>query len=544
MNDPNERRALTAIVACLVVFYVWSAFLAPKPAEESPTTQPVAQQSPAAAAPGAPVAAPATSEAPCVPSVATVKGSVAELDVANCGGGLAQVRMPGFEEAIRTTPWWTWLWDRVSGVGSGGWQPYQMTEGVQQLLSEQGRFGTAGIGTPGGPAATWTVEPSGGTSATLRRTTANGLRITQTIAPSAERDVFDVTYQFESPVPLEGPLWIGVADRFASLEGAYDMHSRLSAVVDGDLEQLTSPDDVTSVTEVEGPVSWFGVEDRYFLAALIPTEPAWGTLRWRALDDGRTGAFLEGPPRIAANAPVSVKFRLYAGPKDAERLATLGNGLDEAANLGIFGFFSKVLLFILHILHAALKNWGLAILALTFTVRAAFYPLSASAFRSGKQMQQVQPLLKELQERHKDDKEALNRETIALFTKHKVNPLGGCLPILLQMPVFFALYSALQHTPDLYHADFLYLLDLSAPDPFGVLPFIMAVGMVVQQRMTPMTGMDPAQQQIMKFMPLMFALFMFAVPAGLSLYYALNTVLSIAQQWYNTRSYKPIALEG
>ncbi len=541
MNDPNERRALTAIVACLVIFYVWSAFFAPPPPAEEPaapaaTTQVVPTPTVADTVPGTPAP-----EGPCVPQPGTISGTVAELDLANCGGGVSQVRLPAFREAISTTPWWSWVLSRVSG-GSGAWVPYGTSSGAQHLLGTQGHFGTAGIGAPSDVPSTWTTELSG-SSATLRRTTLNGLQISQTIVPAGEPDLFDVTYTFTSSLPLEGPLWIGITDAFETTSGPYDARSRLAAVVDGDLEQLTDPQEVTSVTEFEGPVSWFGVEDQYFLAALLPTEPEWGTLRWRSLGDGTTGAFLEGPPRIAANAPVTVKLRMYAGPKDVERMAALGSGLDEAANLGFFGFFAKILLFILHILHAGLKNWGLAILALTFTVRAAFYPLSAAAFRSGKQMQQVQPLLKELQERYKDDKEALNRETIALFTKHKVNPLGGCLPILLQMPVFFALYSALQTTPDLYQAGFLYLQDLSAPDPLGILPLIMAVGMIVQQRMTPMTGMAPAQQQIMKLMPLMFALFMFAVPAGLSLYYALNTLLSIAQQWYNTRSYKPIALE-
>jgi len=114
--------------------------------------------------------------------------------------------------------------------------------------------------------------------------------------------------------------------------------------------------------------------------------------------------------------------------------------------------------------------------------------------------------------------------------------------MLVQMPVFFALYTGLQFTPDLFHADFLYLRDLSAPDPYGVLPTIMAIGMILQQQLTPMTGMDPAQQQMMRIMPLVFALFMFGLPSGLALYYALNTLLSIAQQWYNTRSIKPIEL--
>jgi YidC/Oxa1 family membrane protein insertase len=240
---------------------------------------------------------------------------------------------------------------------------------------------------------------------------------------------------------------------------------------------------------------------------------------------------------------VQVQFKVYVGPKEVERLAVLGNGLEEAVDLGMFGLFSKVLLFFLGIFHAGVGNWGVAILLLTLLVRIVFYPLTASAFRAGKVMQALQPKIKELQERHGEDKETLNREMLKLFAKHKANPLGGCLPMLVQMPIFFALYNGLMHTPDLYHAEFLFVRDLSAPDPWGVFPGLMAVGMVLQQRLTPMTGMDPDQARMMKFMPLIFALFMFSVPAGLSVYYATNTLLSIAQQWYNTRNFQPTVLD-
>ena len=187
--------------------------------------------------------------------------------------------------------------------------------------------------------------------------------------------------------------------------------------------------------------------------------------------------------------------------------------------------------------YLGVKNWGVAIICLTFFVRACLYPIAARAFKSAKAMQVIQPRMKEIQEQYAGDKERLNAELMKLFSEHGVNPFGGCLPMFVQMPVFFALYSALQVTPKLYHQPFWYIQDLSAPDPYGVFPAFMAVGMVIQQQLTPMTGMDPAQQRIMKFMPLMFALFMFTVPSGLAVYYAINTILSILQQWHNMRGY-------
>ncbi len=544
MKDPNERRALIAIVLCLAVFYVWSAFT-PKPeplpevaqVEGAPAEGLPATGSPTTSTAAGPLAT-AEPTGPCTAERIALDTETVHFALSTCGGSIESVEMPAYHEAVTVTPWWTWIWKLVSGQSPGGWKPYGGATGVLSLLTEDGAMATAGRGAFGDEGA---YEIVGQNPLTLRRVTPDGLTITKTFAPTAASDVFDVTVRFSSSAPLNGPFWVGLSDDFRTPESVYDMAPHPSAVVDGDLERMNAPEDVTAPEVVPGPVSWFGVENRYFLVALAPSEPAWGTLSWSPVAEGH-GAFLVGADAsLSPERPIDLAFTMYAGPKHVERLAEVGHEFDAAADLGFFGFFSKILLFFLNIFHVGLQNWGLSIIALTFLVRIAFYPLSAKAFKSGKAMQQVQPLLKELQEKYKDDKEAQTRETMALFQRHNVNPLGGCLPMLVQMPVFFALYSALLHSPDLFGADFLHVRDLSAPDPIGAFPFLMAVGMVLQQRMTPMTGMDPAQQQMMRFMPLVFALFMFGLPAGLSLYYALNTVLSILQQWYNTRSYKPPA---
>ncbi len=547
MTDPTDRRALRAIVLCLAVFYVWSYFFAPRAPEtaegagaDSVPSQPdgtPGQPAPLAVLP-IPAAVPATG--PCVPESVPLSSDTVAMSASTCGGALTAIDMRGYQEAIVVTPWWTWIWQTISGDRPGGWTAYGPQEGVLGLLGDHGRFALAGRGAPGDDGAAYEVvqrEPL-----TLRHVGADGLTITKTFVPGAGPDIFDVTVQFSSATPLSGPFWVGLSDRFTDSAGAYDLATHMVAVVDGGLEQLTSPLEVVAPQPLEGPVSWFGIEDRYFLSALVPADPGWGALTWAPVGDARGAFWVGGPASLAPDQPIDLKFTLYAGPKYVERLSELGHDLDEAANLGIFGFFAKILLFGMTVYEKGMGNWGLAILALTFTVRLVFFPLSAKAFRSGKAMQAVQPLLKELQEKYKDDKEALNRETMALFGREKVNPLGGCLPMLVQMPIFFAMYSGIAASPDLFQARFLFIHDLSAPDPYGALPFLMAVGSVVQQRMTPMTGMDPAQQQMMRFMPLIFALFMLGVPAGLSLYYALNTVLAIAQQWYNTRGPVPVSM--
>jgi YidC/Oxa1 family membrane protein insertase len=540
VNDPNERRALIAIVLCLAVFFVWSTFFAPKkpkPTEPPPgevATAPVDGVTPPTVAPSP--ATPALAEAPCDDQRFPVESASVRLQVSTCGGAVRAVTFPNYDAATQVTPWWTWVWSRVKGTGSGGWDPYVASEGKLEHLTAKGAIGLTGRGDldDGG-----TFQKIADNPLTLQRVTADGLTVTKTWAPTASPDVFDLTVRYSASVPLNGPFWVSAGDTFRKPATSYEMVTHPSAVVDGDLEQLTDPTALKEPKDFKGPVSWFGIENRYFVVGLAPEDPAWGVAGWAPAGE-RQAVRLVGPATsIAPNSPVELHFTVYAGRKDVERMSAVGHDFDKAAALGFWGFFSKILLFFLHMFHSGIGNWGASILALTFLVRLSLYPIAARAFKSGKAMQEIQPLLKEVQEKYKDDKEAQTRETMALWQKHNVNPLGGCLPLFIQMPVFFALYSALMHTPDLFGASFLYLHDLSAPDPYGVLPFIMAIGMVVQQRLTPMTGMDPAQAQMMRAMPLVFALFMFGVPSGLSLYYALNTILSIAQQQYNTRSYQP-----
>ncbi|MEN9785420.1 MAG: hypothetical protein RLZZ299_684 [Pseudomonadota bacterium] len=540
MKDPNERRAIVAMMLCLAVFYGWSAFFAPVPSQEieaPPTVPSPSDASGMAPGTGTPTAPAAVAET-CTPGTQSLRTSTFVLDVDACGRGIAGLALPGWKEPVDVLPWWTWLWNGVTGDGFPRWRPYVQKAGVERLLGEDGAFAIAGQGTVEAAGA-WALSsiPDG---VQWQRTTPDGLVVTQQLTKGASPDLLDLVVTWSADRPIAGPVWVGLGDRLVDVEGQYDARPRVAAVVDGDLETLLKPSEVVEPQRLDGAVDWFGLEDRYFMAAILPSDPAWGRLEHRRLDGARVGTFLvRDQATVAPGAPLQLRARMFVGQKDVERLSAVGGSLDKAADLGMFGLFAKVLLFFLGVFHAGVKNWGVAILLLTAMVRLVFYPLTASAFRSGRKMQAIQPLVKELQERHGEDKETLNREMMALFAKHQVNPLGGCLPMLVQMPVFFALYAGLMASPGLYHADFLYVLDLSAPDPYGVLPALMAVGMVLQQRLTPMTGMDPAQAQMMKLMPLVFALFMFSVPAGLSLYYTTNTLLSIAQQWHNTRSIPP-----
>jgi YidC/Oxa1 family membrane protein insertase len=240
---------------------------------------------------------------------------------------------------------------------------------------------------------------------------------------------------------------------------------------------------------------------------------------------------------VPAGASISQTIQVFAGPKSIEELRKAGVGLEEAVAFGFFAVLAKPLLLTLNFFQRIVGNYGVAIILLTILIRVFFFPLATKQFRSMKEMQRLQPLLKELKEKYKDDKEKLNQETMQLFRTHKVNPLGGCLPILVQIPVFIALYQALLNSIALRQAPFIFWLkDLSAPDPTYITPVLMTGSMFLQQKMSPPAA-DPAQQKIMMFMPLIFGVMFLNFPSGLVLYWLINNLLAIGQQYWINRRY-------
>ncbi len=555
MKDNNERRLLMAVAVSLAIVWLWSAVFGPKPTPEeqlaadgTTITAPAEGTAPAAGAtvaaegtPPAPTASasPAAAEAPCTGATASIKSETAEFTVSDCGA-VRSVRLLGVPAAVSAHPWWSWGYGRIFGGQSGSWSPYTEDEGELDLLTK-GEFLTAGQGAfaTGG---TWTITSTD--PLVQQRTTSEGLRIIRTIQKGDSADLWNVTVRFEADHTINGQLWIGVADEFTDGSRS-SSNPGLVGVVDGSLSSLTSPSSLKEPKDLSSPVDWFGVADRFYMASAAPVDPGGAKLQWARVDDKRVGAFMTLPATsVGPGASVEKAFVVYAGQREMHRLEAAGHSFDKAVSLGWFGLFAKFLLVTLHLIHDRVGNWGFSILALTLLVRLVTYPLTRSAVVSGRKMQSLQPELKKLQEQYAEDKEALNRETMALWSKNGVNPVGGCLPMLIQMPVFFALYQALAYEPSLFHADFFYLKDLSAQDPFGILGLFVMGGMYVQQLVSPAPGMDPTQAQMMRLMPLIFGLMMFSAPAGLSLYYSLNTVLAIVQQWYNSRTIPPVVPPG
>jgi len=309
-----------------------------------------------------------------------------------------------------------------------------------------------------------------------------------------------------------------------------------AALVNGKLV-LTGLDGLEKQETLTGAIAWAGFEDHYFLSAAAPDHATAVVLRAR----GSTIETKILTPREGDGAP-QVEYTLFLGPKELKILEAAGHDLERGMNLGWFGPISLLLLRVLNLSHRVTGNYGVDIILLTCLVKIAFWPLTAKSFKSMREMQKLQPEMQKLREKYKDDAKQMNTEIMELYKRHKVNPLGGCLPMVLQIPVFFGLYQLLANTIQLRHAPFLlWIHDLSAPERFDVMGYgipvltlLLGASMFLQQRMTPPTG-DPTQQKIMMFMPLIFTFMFIGFPAGLTLYWLTNNVLTIAQQYFAIR---------
>lgn len=273
-------------------------------------------------------------------------------------------------------------------------------------------------------------------------------------------------------------------------------------------------------------LKWIAQQDKYFFSALVPATP---------VEEARAWTFKESPV-IAFKSKENVnKFVLYAGPKELKGLAKLNLGLEHIIDYGFFSFLARPLFWVLIFFHGFLGNYGWSIIMLTIVTRIPFVPLLNKGQKSMKKLQDLQPKMAEIREKYKKDPQKMQQEMTGLYKKHKVNPIGGCLPMLLQIPVFFALYKVLSIAIELRGAPFmLWIADLSAKDPYYVLPIVMGITMVVQQKMTP-TTMDPKQAKLMMLMPIIFTFMFLSFASGLVLFWLIGNILSIIQQFFVNR---------
>jgi YidC/Oxa1 family membrane protein insertase len=372
---------------------------------------------------------------------------------------------------------------------------------------------------------------------------AGGVRLVRTFTFKGDSYRLDTaaTVQNLGTQPLQGNLGLTLYDDFSQVEGTgftgfawSEKRSREEIAT----KKLKEPKTITGF-------EWAAMETGYFMMALVPP-PA----------DLKTSAVIEDlPPQmmsatfkteIASVPPgqeVVVPYVLYLGPKDRTILASVGYGLERAVDFGWFHVLALPLLYVLQFFYKYFHNYGWAIIAITFIIRVLFIYPNHKSFKSMQNMQKLQPKIAKLREKYKDDREALNKELMGLYKTYKVNPMGGCLPMVLQLPVFIALYNILGYSIELRHAPFIstlpftnivWLADLSAKDPLLITPLIMGATMFLQQKMTPSPG-DPAQAKMMLFMPIIFTFMFLNFASGLVLYWLFNNILSIGQQYYTNK---------
>lgn len=287
--------------------------------------------------------------------------------------------------------------------------------------------------------------------------------------------------------------------------------------------------------EVTG--GWAAMVEHYFATAIVPSAQIKNYYRSEAFGGDTFGiTFVSEPLEIKSGSQEIFETKIYAGPEIAEQLQKVAPGLELTIDYGFLWFLCKPIFWLLKTMFDFFGNWGVAIILTTVIIKALFYKLSATSYKSMGNMRKLQPKIEALKKRYPDDKQQFSQAMLELYSKEKVNPLGGCLPILIQIPVFIALYYVLLESVELRQAPFmLWIQDLSAKDPYYILPIIMGISMLVQQRQNPAPP-DPIQAKVMMLMPVFFTFLFLQFPAGLVLYWVVNNILSILQQWYITRN--------
>ncbi len=554
-----ERRALLAAVLCLLVLLVYQEVLRRfyPPPPESTDVVTSAPSPPAPAAAVAESAEPRALPAPSLPvqgATITVDTDLYTATIATAGGRLTSLRLKKYRSAValESEPL------EMIDVGPGT----QFPLAVRLSAADGTGFEDDAQIVYGADRSDVAISGDQGATLTLRGTLPSGAQVEKVLRFSGASYPIDVDVRTvgAEKFPRVGLDWRHSVDPKAA--AGPEAHYRGIAVL---ADKKVVREVATAITEgsppriFNPPVGWLSYADHYFVAALVPASPDVG----RAVvypENGGVHLVLDSP----RNAPADqlAHFTLYVGPKDVEILEASGHQLEKAVDFGWFSFLAVPLLRLLKTFHRFTHNYGVDVVLLTILIKVLFIPLTNRSMKSMRDMQRLQPQMAKLREKYKDDREKLNKEMIELYRRHRVNPLGGCLPMLLQFPVFIGLYQALSQAIELRHAPFAFWVhDLSAHEcypwpgqgtihgcnefavlgiPIPILVLLMGSSMIFQQYLSPSSGMDPAQQRMMMvLMPIMFTVMFINFPSGLVLYWLVNNMLTIAQQWWANRDPVP-----
>ncbi|MDA9679964.1 membrane protein insertase YidC [Gammaproteobacteria bacterium] len=474
-------------------------------------------------------------------SLVTVTTDVLVVKIDTLGGDIFSVALPKFPEKLETPD-----------------VPYILVNPKNSYVAQSGLIGPNGTDKEGfrptfiAESSSFQMNDAPELTVTLTSIQEDGSKILKSYRFTKGEYLVEVDYQITN---LGSDFWKGAL--FAQIKR--DSQSPVSssdnlmgmqpyvggATRSGDefykkLEFDDIEDEAYKLTIDEG---YIAMVQHYFVSAWVPREPIGNTYRGRKLagQDVYLFGLTTSPITVAPGETQSIGASFYAGPKDQYKLEKIATGLELTVDYGFLWWLAQPLFFMLTGIHSFVGNWGLAIIGLTIIVKTFLYPLSAASFRSMAKMRKLQPEMVRLKDRFGDDRQQFSQAMMELYKKEGANPLGGCLPILLQMPVFLALYWTLMESVELRQAPFfLWIYDLSAMDPYFILPILMGISMFLTQRMQPEPP-DPIQAKVFKFMPIMFTFFFLWFPSGLVLYWLVNNILSILQQLYVTRQLEKVS---
>lgn len=586
MDNQNRNLILATVLSALVIV-VWTVFFPPpKPKATDPVTQSqtASQGTPTAAAPVA-TAVPAVDPAPEAPRVAidtpALTGSISLL-----GARFDDLSLKRYHEKLDEGSPLVRLLAPVGGTDVNGAKPYYVVQGWSALT------GASATQVPG-PKTLWTAQPGAKltpeTPLTLTWDNGAGLLFTRTIAVDPQY-LFTVTDSVKNTGTAGVSIapW-GIIARHGIPKGnrVYVLHEGAVRMTDGELQEIKYKD-ITKLDSIEGEGQadvisaesngWAGFTDKYWMTTLVPTDGKFtSVVKYVPSADLYQTETRQPAVEIAAGATASVTTRLFAGAKEWEAIAEyqnnpgwfdslLGDRVDpnrpqitrfvDSIDWGWYYFLTKPMFRLLHWLHAVLGNMGFAIIALTVIIKLIVFPLARTSYISMAKMKEIQPMMEALKERTKDDKQAMQKGMMELYKREKINPAAGCLPVVLQIPIFFSLYKVIYVTIELYHAPFIgWIHDLSAPDPssilnlfgllpyatpepgsmlfmfsLGVLPILLGISMWFQQKLNPAPS-DPSQAAVFAWMPWIFMFMLGSFASGLVLYWIANNTITFIQQY-------------
>ena len=560
-----DKRTLLAVVLSIIVLLIYQNFFVKPPVKTEPAPQQQAAVAPQAAKP-APESTTATATAPvaslqpetagrltaATAATGTERDVVVETPLFRAvlttrGAALKSFQLKQYKTEVENSEDLVDIFKRLIGQGKpkreGGPKPVELVhvaEGMPRPFSVSFPDSTINIPANGfyetdaGKLDLTTGKES--QRLTFSQTYPGELKVEKVFTFHPDKYSLDLEVRLQNlgSAPLNqngGITWHQYVDPAAPVD---------SYGHDGPVSYIAKSIDRPEVKDMEadktlGPdVSWGGFESKYFIASMIPQNPSLTSLRMTKDGSNLISVGLKGPKNvIPPGQSGAFHYSLYLGPKDYSILKQQNIGLENAIDFGDWlKWLAIPLLVVLKFLYGYVGNYGIAIIILTILIKLIFWPLGNKSYKSMKEMQKLQPKMTALREKYKNDKTKLSQESMALYKTHKVNPLGGCLPMIVQIPVFFGLYKALLYAIELRHSPlFWWIQDLSAKDPYYITPLVMGGTMFIQQKMTP-TGADPMQAKIMLFMPIIFTFMFLNFPSGLVIYWLFNNIISIGQQVY------------